>query len=139
MFKMVIKNLQGTMIGGCVENTQQEAEALIESRKLRGDYGKVAGVYNESVLSEEEKVGAVEILPEGDQLFIERQFQIQDQFTVEQVDISAQIEQERINKESLKFLADTDWMVVRSLEDPSKPVPEDIKTQRQQARERIVR
>ena len=47
--------------------------------------------------------------------------------------------QEKINAEALAFLAATDWMCLRALENPFKPVPEDIKAQRQAARDRIVK
>lgn len=54
-------------------------------------------------------------------------------------DLSAKLEQEKINAEALAFLASTDWMCLRALENPSKPVPEEIKAQRQAARDRIVK
>lgn len=58
-------------------------------------------------------------------------------FNVVIEDITAQIAQEKINEEALAFLAATDWMCLRALENPSKPVPEEIKAQRQAARDRI--
>lgn len=53
--------------------------------------------------------------------------------------VSQKQNQEKINAEALAFLAATDWMCIRALENPSKPVPEDIKAQRQAARDRIVK
>lgn len=53
-------------------------------------------------------------------------------------DISAQVQQEQINTESLKFLAETDWYVLREVEG-GKKMPKDIKDKRQQARDAIKR
>lgn len=57
---------------------------------------------------------------------------------VEYIDISAQVEQERINAEALKYLANTDWLIIREV-DASIPCPEDVKQLRSEARSRIVR
>ena len=59
-------------------------------------------------------------------------------YTVEIIDISAQLEQERINSESLKFLAESDWMVTRMAE-TQQPVPEEVLLARAAARASIVR
>jgi len=40
------------------------------------------------------------------------------------------------NQESLKYLKDTDWYEIRAIS--GKPVPEDILTKRQEARDSIV-
>jgi len=60
------------------------------------------------------------------------------EYTVEVQDISAQLEQERINREALEYLASTDWMAIRASEG-GKPMPEEIKQARAEARTRIVR
>jgi hypothetical protein len=59
-------------------------------------------------------------------------------YWVEYIDISAQVEQERINAESSKYLADTDWLIIREI-DAGIGCPLEIKITRQQMRERIVR
>lgn len=61
------------------------------------------------------------------------------EYTIEIEDITAQVEQERINQEALAYLAATDWMVIRAQEDASKPVPSEVAEARQQARNRIVK
>lgn len=53
--------------------------------------------------------------------------------------VNAAKTQEEINAEALAYLASTDWLCLRALENPSKPVPEEIKAQRQTARDRIVK
>lgn len=59
-------------------------------------------------------------------------------YQVEYIDISAQVEQERINAESLKYLADTDWLIIREV-DAGVPCPAEVKATRQLMRERIVK
>lgn len=51
----------------------------------------------------------------------------------------AKNKQQSINAEAIKYLADTDYMVIRALEDASKPVSEEIKQLRAEARLKIVR
>jgi hypothetical protein len=60
------------------------------------------------------------------------------EYTVEVQDVTAQLEQERINREALEYLASTDWMAVRASEG-AKPMPEEVKQARAEARARIVR
>jgi hypothetical protein len=59
-------------------------------------------------------------------------------YEVEILDVTSQLEQEQINAEALKFLADTDWLILREL-DNGTSCPAEIKAQRQAARERIVK
>jgi hypothetical protein len=59
-------------------------------------------------------------------------------YWVEYIDISTQVEQDRINAEALKYLADTDWLITREI-DAGIGCPLEIKITRQQMRERIVR
>lgn len=60
------------------------------------------------------------------------------EYTVEIEDISAQLEQERINKEALDYLASTDWLIIREI-DAGVACPAEIKQARAEARARIVR
>lgn len=60
------------------------------------------------------------------------------EYTVEIEDISAQLEQERANREALEYLASTDWMIIREL-DAGIPCPAEVKQARAEARARIVR
>ena len=53
--------------------------------------------------------------------------------------VEQKISQAEINAAALKYLADTDYLVIRSIDDPSKQVSEEVKQLRQQARDRIVR
>jgi len=67
-----------------------------------------------------------------------KEVKLKAEYLVEIEDISAQVEQERINAEALAYLASTDWMVLRSI-DNGIPYPEEIKAERAAARARIVK
>jgi hypothetical protein len=53
-------------------------------------------------------------------------------------DITAKVEQEKINAEALVYLASTDWLVIREM-DAGIPCPAEIKAERAAARARIVK
>lgn len=59
-------------------------------------------------------------------------------YTVEIEDITDQVEQERVNAESLAYLSSTDWYILREA-DAGIPCPTEIKAERAAARARIVR
>lgn len=63
---------------------------------------------------------------------------IPSEYTIQIIDITQQVEQERINKESLDYLASTDWYVIREM-DSGIPCPADIKTARAAARAVIIK
>lgn len=109
MIKVQILNKQGTVTHGGQFETIQEANAWIGEVRPTGAWGKTSGVYNESQLSEQERIEAIEIFPEGDQQFFERQFQIQDQFTIVITDITEELakQKRRVNrKKSQEFGAE---------------------------------
>lgn len=60
------------------------------------------------------------------------------EYTVEIIDITQQVEQERINKESLNYLTSTDWYIIREM-DSGIPCPAEIKAARAAARAAIVK
>jgi hypothetical protein len=59
-------------------------------------------------------------------------------YTVEMLDISAQLEQEATNAAALKLLAESDWMITRMAE-TQQPIPEEVLLARAAARASIVR
>lgn len=59
-------------------------------------------------------------------------------YEVEILDISAKLEQEKINAEAQAFLDATDWMVIRAMEKGEELSPE-LKAERQAARDKIVK
>lgn len=60
------------------------------------------------------------------------------EYTIEIEDITAQVEQQKINEEALAYLASTDWMIIRAM-DSGIPCPEEVKQARAEARAKIVR
>lgn len=60
------------------------------------------------------------------------------EYTVEIIDITAELEQQKINEEALAYLASTDWMIIREV-DSGVVCPADVKLARAQARAKIVR
>jgi hypothetical protein len=60
------------------------------------------------------------------------------EYTIEILDITAQVAQEKTNAEALAYLASTDWMVIREI-DAGIVCPEDVKLARAEARSKIVR
>lgn len=53
--------------------------------------------------------------------------------------VEAKVSQEEINAAAIKYLAETDYLVIRSVDDPSKPVSDEVKALRQAARDSIVK
>lgn len=81
----------------------------------------------------------VELLDANGLSFDPPQFNtISSEFQFEIEDITDEVEQEEININALKFLAETDFYVTRFIEEGIS-YPEEIKIARQAARERIVR
>ena len=66
--------------------------------------------------------------------YIEAGNTIEPQFTAEELEQNAQ---NKINAEAQNYLKKTDWYVLR-FADNGKPIPQEIKDKRQQARESIV-
>jgi len=114
--------------------TLEEAESYKAECIVTEKWGKVA--YTEIIPAKDAVLdeNGVEIEPAVSEQLIEHPAE----FTIEIVDITAQVEQERINAESLAYLASTDWMVIRQM-DSGIPMPEDVKQARQEARNKIVK
>jgi disulfide oxidoreductase YuzD len=65
-------------------------------------------------------------------------FKYPEGYQVEYIDITAEVEQEKINAEALAYLASTDWMIVREIE-TQVACPSDIKQLRAEARLKVVK
>jgi hypothetical protein len=115
--------------------TQEELDAWLNKHIGMGSFG--APRY---------ETQSVEIVPstqdeEGTELtpavFEDQQVEINPTgYEVSVVDISAQLEQEAVNAAALKYLSETDWLILREL-DSGIPCPTDIKSARQTARDSI--
>jgi cysteine sulfinate desulfinase/cysteine desulfurase-like protein len=53
-------------------------------------------------------------------------------------DVTAEVEQERVNQEALAYLASTDWLIVRQAE-TGAPCPEEVLAERARARASVVK
>jgi hypothetical protein len=93
---------------------------------------EIPAVYEGGVLISD----AIPAVPEVPAV-MQKQVKLRAEYTIEITDISQQIEQERINKESLAYLASTDWLIIREI-DSGVPCPAEVKALRQAAREAIV-
>jgi len=67
-----------------------------------------------------------------------KEVKLKAEYTIEIEDISAQVEQERINAEALAYLASSDWYILREI-DAGVPCPAEVKAERAAARARIVK
>jgi hypothetical protein len=152
MKRVIIRNLEGIQTHGaelldpqawidnCIANNYWgKAERWIPASEPHDEAGEIAREQREIA-----PAMAATIDEEGGEVspavpaVIEDWVLIRAEYTIEIEDISAQLEQERINKEALEYLASTDWLIIREI-DAGIPCPADIKQARAEARARIVR
>lgn len=116
--------------------SQEEAQAWYDSHLAMGSFGNAASSHTilveltPAVLDE----NGVEIQAAT---FEDQIIQVAGH-SVEFLDVSAQLAQEAVNAAALKYLADTDWMVIRESEG-GVACPQGIKDLRAAARLSIVR
>ena len=67
-----------------------------------------------------------------------KEVKLRAEYTIEIIDITNQVMQDKINAESLAYLASTDWLIIREM-DAGIPCPSEIKAERAAARAKIVR
>jgi hypothetical protein len=130
--------------------SQEEAQAWLSSHEGMGTFGQKRQVISHPAISIESQVeispavideDGVEISPaqfETQVTEIPAREEIIEGYVVEIVDISAQLAQEAINAAALKLLAETDWMVIRQLENGTL-IPAEVSASRAAARAAIVR
>ena len=117
--------------------TQEEAQAWLSHHEGMKSFGQPKQIVQQQV----ELSPAV--LAEDGSVLQEAQVETQEvelagEYEVIIEDISAKLEQEKINQEALKLLANTDWLIIREL-DCGVPCPADTKQARAEARAKIVR
>jgi hypothetical protein len=141
----IIKN--GVQTHGAQFTTQAEADAWIAEGTKQQWWGKPA--YTEVIPAKKELQEVIlspEVLDEDGNVItpaikemqlveIEPETTINhpSEFEVQIEDITAEIEAQKAIDQALKFLLDTDWMVIRQAE-TGVPVPQEILEQRSQAR-----
>ena len=119
--------------GGSYDNVDVLDERMAEIVPAVPYQEEVPAVYDGGNLIAE----AIPAVPEVPAV-MQKQVKLKAEYSIEITDISALIEQERINKESLDYLASTDWLVIREM-DSGVACPDEIKAARQAAREAIVK
>lgn len=152
MKRIIIKNKHGHQTNGaemidptewidsCVKsNVWGFPERIVDD--IEGTYNEedVLEKFQEIISPEIQEVmnDAGEIVQEFVPAVIKKQVKLKAEYSVEITDITAQIEQEKINAESLKYLQDTDWYIIREM-DSGVPCPVEIKTARANARSAII-
>jgi hypothetical protein len=152
MKRVIIRNLDGVQTHGA---EMLDPQPWIEECVLRDYWGKKARwvlaseSYNESDVIDRETREKEPAIPtavneDGGELapavsiISEEWVKLRAEYTIEIQDIAAEVEQERINREALEYLASTDWLIIREL-DAGIPCPADVKQARAEARSRIVR
>lgn len=134
MIKVTIKNREDVQTHGGQFESLAVAQPWIDQCVATNSWGKAA--YTEIIPAKEAVLdeNGIEIEPAIPEQIIEHPAE----YTIEIVDITAEVEQARVNAESLAYLASTDWMVIRQM-DSGVAMPEEVKQARQEARNKIVK
>ena len=151
--KQVNIKKQNIITNSVILQSQEECDSWLTKEESNGSFGKperwVTDDQEDITNALEARVvvtreSQAEVLDENNVVIIPEspevshlEYKMASQYSIEVIDVTAQIEQEQINKEALQYLADTDWYVIRSIDGIA--VPSDIQTERAAARLRIVR
>jgi hypothetical protein len=137
MFKVTVKK-NGVMTHARDDfSSLEEAQAFIAKQESKKTFGQPAQIIKTQVET------SPAVLAEDGSVLQEAVIEIQEQhipsdYEIVIEDITAKLAQDQINAEALAFLAESDFYIIRQL-DSGVPCPEEIKAQRQAARERIVK
>jgi len=141
MKKIIVTKNDIILCSGVYEYANEFNEWL-QRRISQNTWGKPERTIAQSDCSESEILSALELTPEvldeSGQIIIPAMARLPADYTIEIQDVTAQVEQEKINQEALAYLASTDWLIIREL-DAGIPCPTEIKIARQEARQRIVK
>jgi hypothetical protein len=144
MIVATIRKLDGTYLDHGNFASEEAAMIWLSPRIDQGIYGQkhvpaqyqtVTVVIQEALLDEQGEEISPEVTEDHQELVKE---EIPAAFTLELEDVSAQLEQEKINREAMEYLDSTDWMVIRAAERGEELSPE-FKAERQAARNRIIK
>jgi hypothetical protein len=115
--------------------TMEEAQAWLSSHEGMGTFGQ-----KKETVERQVEIAPAVMDSEGVEIS-PAQFEAQmvelEGYTVEMLDVSAQLEQEATNAAAKAYLASTDYIVVRAME-RGEELSAEFKTQRQIARDSIV-
>ena len=119
--------------GGSYDQADVLDEREIEIEPGAPFVPSVPAVYESGILIRDE----IPAIPEKPAV-MQKQVKLKAEYLVEIIDITESHNQAKTNDEALKYLAETDWMVIREV-DSGVPCPAEIKQKRQEARELIVK
>lgn len=138
MFEIIIKNKSGLLTHRGTRKTIEQANAWIAEQIALNSWGKSERLIMENTqeLTLEDINEATEITdivsPQGTL----KQYKFPATFTVEIVDVTDQMAQEKERQDALALLASTDWYIIREM-DSGVLTPEEIKLARAAARLKI--
>ncbi len=120
-------------------SSQNEADEWINQQVALKSWGKPERWVDEELCESQDEIVADAIAEQmtGGPDHEHKQYKFAAEYVIEQEDITARLAQEETNSNSLKYLAETDWYVIRFLES-GVAVPSEVSTQRAAARAAIV-
>lgn len=119
--------------GGSYDEADVLDEREIEIEPSAPFIPNVPAVYESGILIRDE----IPAIPEKPAV-MQKQVFLKAEYSVEITDVTDELEKQKTNEEALKYLAETDWLIIREI-DSGVICPADVKLKRQQARERIVK
>lgn len=154
MLKIIIKK-QGIITNQAIHETEELSNAWLSKEIANCSFGKPERWVQESqedvsnalesreVILREAEAAIIdpetnEVISEARDAVVITEYRLAAEYTVETADVTAQVEQDRVNQEALAYLASTDWMVTRYAE-TGTAIPADVLTARAAARSSIVK
>jgi hypothetical protein len=125
--KLIIKNKQNEILQTCIFHEQETLDAFLVMIVANATFGKPEHTVEVSPRIVDEFGVVTEAVYEV----------IPSEYIVEQVDVTAEVAQQAINTLALKYLSETDYLILREL-DSGVACPIAIKEERAAARLRIV-
>ena len=157
MKKIILKQF-GVELGHAIvedDKAQEQAAIFLDNYKglpQRWTLGKIGfenQVLEEKKVIEQEYVAAIPEVMDDQGNIVQAavpevpevshmEYFLEAEYTIEIQDVTAQVNQAKQNEEALKYLAETDWYIIREM-DSGVQCPTGIKQARSEARNKIVR
>lgn len=157
MKKIILKQF-GSELGHAIvedDKAQEQSAIFLDNYKglpQRWTLGKIGfenQVLEEKKVIEQEYVAAIaEVMDEQGNIVqsavpevpevSHMEYFLEAEYTIEILDVTAEMNQEKQNKEALKYLAETDWYIIREM-DSGIQCPGDVKQLRAEARAKVVK
>lgn len=131
MLHLKIHKKDGSIVDIGRFSSQESMNEWIKAHTSQEVFGKNAYTEKVEVSPSVKNDLGVEIIPA-----IYETIEHPNEYTPEVIDVSLEVEQERINMEAKAYLAETDWLIIRDLETGKKPTKE-ILDKRAEARTKV--